>query len=63
MRVLVSHDYIAPKSWRWQAMTQEFDLGVPVGHGSTPLRAIADLLCWLDDEDTLPEQCNIVWMD
>lgn len=63
MRVLVSHDYVAPKSWRWQAMPCEFDLGVPVGHGSTPLRAIADLLCWLDVEDIEPEQVEIVWTD
>lgn len=63
MRVLVSHDYIAPKAWRWQAMAQEYDLGVPVGSGATPLQAIEDLLWRIDVDDIEPEQCSIVWMD
>ena len=63
MRVLVSHAWEAPREWRWQAMQQEYDLGVPVGSGATPLQAIEDLLWRLDDEDTDPAQCDIVWTD
>lgn len=63
MRVLVSHDYIAPKSDRWRATAQEYDLGVPVGSGATPLQAIEDLLWRLDDETTVPEQVTIEWVD
>jgi hypothetical protein len=63
MRVLVSHDYVAPREWRWQAMTEPYDLGVPVGSGATPLQAIEDLLWRLDDETTVPEQVTIEWVD
>lgn len=63
MRVLVSHAWEAPREWRWQAMTQEYDLGVPVGSGATPLQAIEDLLWRLDDETTAPTQVEIEWVD
>lgn len=63
MRVLVSHDYVAPREWLWQATAQEFDLGVPVGSGATPLQAIEDLLWHLDDETTVPMQVEIEWVD
>lgn len=63
MRILVSHAWEAPRDDRWQAMEQDYDLGVPVGSGATPLQAIADLLWRLDIEDIEPGQCTIVWKD
>jgi hypothetical protein len=62
MRVIVDRCDVAPRSYRWQAMEQDYDLGVPVGSGPTPLAAIADLLWRLDIEDIAPEQCDIVWV-
>lgn len=62
MRVLVSHDYIAPKSDRWQAMLRDFDLGEPVGSGATPLQAIEDLF-WHLDLDMDPTSVDIIWTD
>ena len=48
MRVILSTDDIAPPSDRWYATDRDLDLGMPIGHGATPLAAIADLL-WRDE--------------
>lgn len=63
MRVIVAARDIAPCSDRWLATDRDYDLGVPVGHGATPLAAIADLLWAMDIEDVAPEDCDIVWSD
>lgn len=63
MRVIVSVCDVAPRSDRWLATDRDYDLGVPVGHGATPLAAIADLLWAMDIEDIAPEDCAIVWND
>jgi hypothetical protein len=63
MRVIVSSCDVAPPSDRWLATDRDYDLGVPVGHGPTPLAAIADLLWRLDIEDIEPTDCDIVWSD
>lgn len=59
--VFVARDDIAPKSDRWYATDRELDLGVPTGHGATPLGAIDDLLWRLNVEDIEPTACDIVW--
>ena len=61
MQVHVWRDDIAPSAWRWCAAAQEYDLDVPVGSGTTPLKAIEDLLWLIDVENVEPEQCSIVW--
>lgn len=62
MKVYVSQDFIAPASYRWAAMAvQDYDEGIPVGTGATPLEAIEDLLWHLDIEDIEPRDCTIVW--
>ena len=61
MRVIVSSCGIAPASDRWIATDRDYDLGVPVGHGATPLTAIADLLWRLDIEDVAASDCDITW--
>lgn len=62
MKVYLSQDDIAPRAWRWHAMdVPDFDLGVKVGSGATPLEAIEDLLWHLDIEDINPRDCEIVW--
>jgi hypothetical protein len=61
MHVHVWRDDIAPSQYRWHATAQEYDLGVPVGAGAAPLKAIADLLWMIDIEDIDPRQCSIVW--
>jgi hypothetical protein len=61
MQVHIYRDDIAPRSHRWNACALEYDLGVPVDSGTTPLQAIADLLWHLGVEDIEPEQCPIVW--
>jgi hypothetical protein len=61
MRVHVWHDDIAPRQWRWHASAQEYDLGVPVGSGATPLKAIEDLFWLIDIESVEPAQCSISW--
>ncbi len=63
MRVIVSRCDIAPRSDRWMAVDRDYDLGVPVGHGATPLAAVADLLWCLDIEDIEPGDCDIVWSE
>ena len=61
MQVHIWRCDVAPSSDRWQASAQEYDLGVPVGSGATPLQAIEDLLWHLDIENVEPGQCSIVW--
>lgn len=61
MKVYVARDMIAPPEWRWFATAQEYDLGVPVGTGATPLEAIGDLLWQMDIENIEPRACTIVW--
>lgn len=61
MKVYVARDLIAPPEWRWFATAQDYDEGVPVGTGATPLAAIGDLLDRLDIEDIEPRSCTIVW--
>jgi len=61
MRVIVSRYEDCPvKDYFWYACDRDLDLGVPVGHGRTPLKAIEDLL-WKLDSDESPEDCDIVW--
>lgn len=52
---------IAPRSDRWQACEDDYDLGVAVGSGATPLQAIEDLLWHKDIEDIAPQDVSIVW--
>jgi hypothetical protein len=61
MRVIVSVCDIAPRSDRWIATQRDYDLDTPVGHGPTPLAAVADLLWCLDIEDIEPTDCDIAW--
>jgi hypothetical protein len=61
MHVHIWRDDIAPRESRWCVTAQEYDLGVPVGSGATPLRAIEDLLWRLDIENVGPEQYTIIW--
>lgn len=61
MRVILSQCDIAPSSDRWLATDRDYDLGVPVGHGATPLAAVADLLWFIGVEDIEAEDCDIVW--
>jgi hypothetical protein len=63
MRVIVSSCDIAPPSDRWYATDRELDLGIPIGHGATPLAAIADLLWAMDIEDIEPADCDIAWSE
>jgi hypothetical protein len=60
MRVIVSVNDIAPASDRWYATDRDLDLGIPIGHGATPLAAIADLLWAMNVEDIEPADCDIV---
>lgn len=61
MRVHLYRDDIAPRSHRWNACAQEYDLDVPVGSGATPLKAIEDLFWLLDVENVEPAQSSIIW--
>jgi hypothetical protein len=63
MRVILSTNDIAPPSDRWYATDRDLDLGIPIGHGATPLAAIADLLWAMNIEDIEPTDCDIAWMD
>jgi hypothetical protein len=61
MRVIVSRCDIAPRSDRWLATDRDYDLGVPVGHGATPLAAVADLLWAMNIDWLSPSDVEIVW--
>lgn len=45
MKIRTSHDRppIPDRSFDWSAVTEDYDLGHPIGHGSTEAEAIADL--------------------
>jgi hypothetical protein len=61
MRVIVHRCDEAPASDRWDATENGYDLGIPIGHGDTPLAAIEDLLWAMNIEDIEPEDCTIDW--
>ena len=57
MKIIVTQDEIAPRQWRFVAMTEHdhenYEPEYPAGTGASPLLACEDLLWHLDlDDDT-----------
>jgi hypothetical protein len=42
-----SHD----RRYDWEAYPEDWDLGIPVGHGATEFEAIVDLQMQLEDDN------------
>lgn len=51
-KIITSHDCppIPNRSFDWSAVTDNYDLGHPIGHGATEAEAIADLKQQLEEE-------------
>jgi hypothetical protein len=54
MRILVQPASYRYREHQWTATVGDYDLGVPVGSGATPLEAVSELLWKMDLEDDTP---------
>ena len=52
-KIVTSYQFppIPDRSFDWSAVTDNYDLGHPIGHGATEAEAIADLKTQLDEQE------------